>query len=62
MKKNEKGSIILIPTIIRADVFGSLEALERQMEALSSPEVGFKYLISGTGNITENDLKLSGGS
>ncbi|MEK7192531.1 MAG: translation initiation factor IF-2 [Patescibacteria group bacterium] len=62
VKKNEKGSIILIPTIIRADVFGSLEALERQMEALSSPEVGFKYLISGTGNITENDLKLAGGS
>lgn len=59
-KKNENkfehtGKII--PIIIKTDVAGTIEAIEKEIDKLNSDEISFKIIHSGVGNINESDLK-----
>ncbi|KKP82440.1 MAG: Translation initiation factor IF-2 [Candidatus Moranbacteria bacterium GW2011_GWF2_35_54] len=45
--------------IIKADVPGSLEAIDQILSAIKSEEVILEYVNTGVGNITESDVKLA---
>jgi translation initiation factor IF-2 len=48
-----------IAIVLKADVLGSLEALKKELPALSVPEVDVKVLRTGIGGITESDVLLA---
>ena len=62
-KKKERFSsdTKLIPLIIKTDVVGTGEAIEKEILKLNTPEISFKILSRGVGSIGENDLKLLSG-
>ncbi len=45
--------------IIKADVPGSLEAIDQLLSGVTSEEVILEYVNTGVGNITESDVKLA---
>ncbi|MFH1753579.1 MAG: translation initiation factor IF-2 [Candidatus Omnitrophota bacterium] len=45
--------------ILKGDVVGSTEALQRSLENLSTEEVSLKVIHSAVGNITESDIMLA---
>lgn len=49
----------IIPLIIKADVSGSLEALQKEIFKLESGEAALNIVRLGVGNITEDDVKLA---
>jgi translation initiation factor IF-2 len=49
----------MINVILRADVQGSLQALEQQIAILKNDEVDVKLLQSGLGTVTESDVNLA---
>lgn len=51
---------IVIPLIIKADVSGSLEALQKEIMKLSKENIDFKILRLNVGDINEDDIKLAG--
>jgi len=51
-----------INVILRADVQGSMQALEAQIKGLTHAEVDVKLLAAGLGTVTENDINLAGTS
>lgn len=48
----------IIPLIIKSDVFGSAEAIEGEIQKLSTEEVVFKVIKKDVGTINESDAKL----
>lgn len=52
---------VVFPLVIKADVAGSLEAIMYEIEKLKSDRVILKIIHSGTGNITESDVKFASG-
>lgn len=48
----------IIPIIIKTDVMGSIEAIEKELEKLNSEEISFKIIGKGVGAINESDLKM----
>ncbi len=61
---NEKLPVsgVLFPIIIRADVAGSLEALENEIGKLKHERVILKIIQKGVGAISESDIKLAYGA
>ncbi len=55
-------NMIEVPLLIKADVVGSAEAVERELNKLASPRVQLKILAVLVGAVTENDIKLASGS
>jgi translation initiation factor IF-2 len=51
-----------LPIIIKADVQGSVEALSRALEKLSTGEVRVKVIHGAVGGITETDVNLASAS
>lgn len=49
----------VIPIIIKSDVFGSTEAIEGEIEKLSTDDVYFKIIKKGVGSINESDAQLA---
>ncbi len=49
----------VINVILRADVQGSLQALESQIATLKNEEIDIKLLQSGLGTVTESDVNLA---
>src|SRR5262249_7491080 len=47
------------PLIIKADVQGSLEAIDGALEKLGTDEVGARVIHAGVGGITESDITLA---
>lgn len=45
--------------IIKADVPGSLEAIDQILSTITSEEVVLEYVNTGVGNVTESDVKLA---
>ncbi|PIS48017.1 MAG: translation initiation factor IF-2 [Elusimicrobia bacterium CG08_land_8_20_14_0_20_51_18] len=45
--------------ILKADVYGSMQAIRDSLEKLSNPEVVIHVLHSGIGNVTESDIMLA---
>lgn len=54
-----KGILKELRIILKGDVVGSIEALQRSLEELGTEEVSLKVIHSGVGNITESDIMLA---
>jgi len=50
----------IIPVILKADVLGSVEALEHEIEKIKSERVLVKVILASIGDITESDIKAGG--
>lgn len=55
----EEGKIKKYNLVLKADVQGSLEAVEQILGTIKSDEVELEYIGTGVGNITESDVKLA---
>ena len=60
-KSQEKNTAVtgkVIPIIIKTDVSGTIEAIEKEIEKLNTDEISFKIIGKGVGAINESDLKM----
>ncbi|HIE11666.1 MAG TPA: translation initiation factor IF-2, partial [Kiritimatiellae bacterium] len=48
--------------VVKADVRGTLEAVEKVLGDLKSEKVDLEIILSGVGNVTENDVQLAAAS
>jgi translation initiation factor IF-2 len=48
----------IIPIIIKTDVAGTIEAIEKEITKLNTAEISFKIIGKGVGAINESDLKM----
>jgi len=55
-KKSQANKVI--PIIIKTDVMGTIEAIEKELEKLNTEEISFKIISKGVGAINESDLKM----
>lgn len=51
-----------LPIIIKADVAGMVEVIEKEIEKIKTAGITIKVIHTGTGDITENDVKLASGA
>ncbi|MDY6845441.1 MAG: translation initiation factor IF-2, partial [Thermodesulfobacteriota bacterium] len=58
----KEGEIQELKIIIKADVDGSVQALEEALEKISSDEIRVKIIHAGTGGINESDIMLASAS
>jgi translation initiation factor IF-2 len=58
----EKGEKQTLNMILRADVRGSIEAIQKELTKLEHPEVQIKALMASVGGITEGDVHLADAS
>jgi translation initiation factor IF-2 len=59
LKSRKEGEKRLLPLVIKADVQGSLEAIDGALSNLGTDEVGTQILHGGVGGITESDVILA---
>jgi translation initiation factor IF-2 len=59
LKSRKEGEKKFLPLVIKADVQGSLEAIDGSLTKLGSEEVGAQILHGGVGGITESDVILA---
>lgn len=57
-EKQAESNAKIIPIIIKTDVSGSIEAIEKEISKLNSDEISFKIISKGVGAINESDLKM----
>ncbi len=61
INKNNKAETFtgkIIPIIIKTDVSGTIEAIEKEIGKLETNEISFKIISKGVGAINESDLKM----
>ena len=58
----DKQNIIEYPLVVKADVQGSLEAINTALHRISNDEIKVRILHSGVGAITESDVTLASAS
>ena len=49
----------VLPVVVKADVRGSLEAIQAALEEIGNQEVEVRIVSSGVGGITDNDINLA---
>jgi translation initiation factor IF-2 len=54
--------ILELPIVLKADVQGSLEALTQSLAEIKSEKIQLKYVLTGVGSITGNDILRAGTS
>jgi translation initiation factor IF-2 len=59
LKQQKEGEKRLLPLVVKADVQGSVEAIQGALAKLGTDEVGAQVLQSGVGAITESDVILA---
>ncbi|HWA29521.1 MAG TPA: translation initiation factor IF-2 [Rhizomicrobium sp.] len=59
LKQQKEGEKRLLPLVVKADVQGSVEAIQGALNKLGTDEVGVQVLQSGVGAITESDVILA---
>jgi len=59
LKDNER---VELKTVIKADVQGSLEAIEHALRQIKSEKVSLNILMTGVGSVTSNDVLLASAS
>ncbi|MGD0189857.1 MAG: translation initiation factor IF-2 [Rhizomicrobium sp.] len=59
LKSRKDGEKRLLPLVIKADVQGSVEAIQGALAKLGNDEVGAHVLQAGVGGITESDVILA---
>ena len=62
MQKAEAGEKKELGVVIKADVQGSIEAIQHIIEGIKSTKVSVKILLTGVGSITNNDVLLASAS
>ena len=62
MDQISQGKIASLPIVIKADVYGSAEAIDSSITKLSTKEVETQVLFKGVGAITESDVTLANSS
>ena len=55
----DQGKIKKFNIILKADVQGSLEAIDQILSTIRSEEISIEYISTGVGNITESDVKIA---
>ena len=60
-ENDETEEILTLPIILKADVQGSLDAIEHELEKIPQEDVQIKIVQKGVGIITENDVKMAAG-
>ncbi|MFN4292137.1 MAG: translation initiation factor IF-2 [Permianibacter sp.] len=58
----QEGATMTLNVVVKADVNGSVEALNESLTKLSTNEVQVKVIASGVGGITESDANLAAAS
>jgi len=58
----DETGIFRIPIVVRADTTGSLEAIEHEMRRIGDEHAQVKIVLSGIGDISENDIKAASSS
>lgn len=53
---------LIVPLIIKSDVGGTLEAIEKEIGKIEHERIGIKIIGKGVGTIGENDAKLAAGA
>lgn len=53
---------LVVPIIIKTDVAGTLEAVEKELSKIKKERVALKIISSGIGAVGENDAKLASGA
>jgi translation initiation factor IF-2 len=61
-KRAQQGEVQSIPLVLKADVAGSLEALEDEIAKLPQSEVAVNVIHRGVGGINESDVMLASAS
>jgi len=59
LKSRTEGERRTLPLVIKADVQGSVEAIQGALHKLGTDEVGVQVLTSGVGAVTESDVILA---
>ena len=59
LKSRSEGERRLLPLVIKADVQGSVEAIQGALTKLGTDEVGVQVLQAGVGGVTESDVILA---
>jgi translation initiation factor IF-2 len=49
----------IIPIVIKTDVAGTFEAVEKEICKLQKPEVAYKLIHKGVGNVSEKDINFA---
>jgi translation initiation factor IF-2 len=57
-----QGEAVALNIVLKADVAGSLEALQDQLAKVSTSQVGLNVLHTGVGGITQSDVMLASAS
>jgi translation initiation factor IF-2 len=55
----DEGELTELPVIIKADVQGSLEAVDKALEGIGGTEIKVKIIHKGVGGVSENDVQLA---
>lgn len=55
----KEGEIKELPIVLKVDVDGSLDAIKRMLERISSDEAKLKIIHAGVGAVNENDIHLA---
>ncbi|HZO60455.1 MAG TPA: translation initiation factor IF-2 [Solirubrobacterales bacterium] len=58
----KEGEAVALNIVLKADVAGSLEALQDQLAKVSTSQVGLNVLHTGVGGITQSDVMLAAAS
>jgi len=58
--RGEESCKKIIPIVVKADVSGSLEAIEKEIEKIKNDNAEFKIIQKGAGPISETDIKAIG--
>ena len=62
LKETQSNQAMELSIILKVDVKGSLEAIEHALREIKSDKVTLNIILSGVGNITENDVLLASAS
>ncbi|MBN1269190.1 MAG: translation initiation factor IF-2, partial [Kiritimatiellae bacterium] len=62
MSRTAAHQALELAVILKADVQGSVEAIQHSLEDIKSDKVTLKIILAGVGNITENDVLLASAS
>jgi translation initiation factor IF-2 len=58
-QKDAPGLGTFLGVVIKTDNFGSLDAVEHELQKLANPKISVKIISKGVGSITEKDLKTA---
>ena len=60
--KRDESKKLVLPIVLRADVQGSVEAINDMLKEINTDKVGVDVLSAGVGQITEGDIRLASAS